>query len=227
MEFRDVVARRRMCRNFLDRPIDPEVLRSLLEDATRAPSAGNSQGWELVALQGPDQTSLFWDASLPVERRAGFRWPGLLRAPVLVIPLADPDRYVRRYAEEDKAPTGLGEGAHAWPVPYWTVDTAFATMTLLHGVVDAGLGALFFGMFHREAEVMRVLGVPEGLVPLGVVAIGHPAPDEPGRSARRPHRSIDEVVHWGGFAQVPSGDPHTASSSSSITSSGESTHTET
>ena len=199
MEFADVVVRRRMVRSFTDEPVDEQVLRQMLAHATRAPSAGNSQGWEFIVLQGPEQTARFWDVTLPADRRSGFRWPGLLRAPVLVLPLANAGRYVDRYAEPDKAATGLGQGSGSWPVPYWMVDTAFATMTLLHSVVDAGLGALFFGIFRNEATLLTALGVPDEFRPIGAVAIGHPAPDRPGRSSGRPRRPLDEVVHWGGW----------------------------
>lgn len=199
MELGDVVRRRRMVRAFTDDPVAPELVDRLLDLARRAPSAGNSQGWHFVVLEGPEQTARFWDVTLPAERRDRFGWPDLLRAPVLVLPIADPDAYVARYAEPDKAATGLGVDRQAWPVPYWVVDTAFATMTLLHAVVDAGLGALFFGIFREEDRLLRELGVPEGLRPIGAVAIGHPAPDAPGRSAQRPRRPLDEVVHRGGW----------------------------
>lgn len=202
MEFRDVVRRRRMVRSFTTDPIERAVLDRLLADALRSPSAGNSQGRELLVLEGPAQTAQFWEVTLPAERRAGFAWPGLLRAPVLVIPLADPTAYVARYAEADKARTGLGAGPEAWPVPYWTVDTAFAAMTLLHAVVDAGLGALFFGIFANERELMVALGVPSHLKPIGAIAIGRPeTEDRPGRSAGRPARSVSDAVHRGRFGE--------------------------
>lgn len=202
MDYRQVVRQRRMVRSFSDEPVDPQVLDRLLGDALRAPSAGNSQGTDLIVLEGPAQTAMFWDTTLPPERRATFRWQGLLRAPVLVIPLADPSRYVDRYSEDDKARTGLGEGPEAWPVPYWTVDTAFVAMSLLHGVVDAGLGALFFGIFRREAELLAKLGVSPGHRPVGAIAIGHPdGADEPGRSADRTRRPLSEVVHHGGWGR--------------------------
>lgn len=194
-----------MIRSFTDEPVAPESLERILDLANRAPSAGNSQGWHFVVLEGPAQTRRFWDVTLPPERRAEFRWPALLSAPVLVLPLADADRYVARYAEPDKAATGLGEGAGAWPVPYWVVDTSFATMTLLHAVVDEGLGALFFGIFRREAELLAELGVPQGLRPIGAIAIGHPAigtsdgATEAGRSQGRGRRPLDQVVHRGGW----------------------------
>src|SRR5690606_20621920 len=184
-------------------PCAPASYTLSLHDALPISSAGNSQGWHFVVLEGPEQTRRFWDVTLPEDRRAGFAWPSLLDAPVLVLPLADAGRYVARYAEPDKAATGLGEGEDAWPVPYWVVDTSFATMTLLHAVVDAGLGALFFGIFRNEAELLAELGVPDGLRPIGAVAIGHPASDEPGRSAGRARRPLSEVVHRGGWSPAP------------------------
>jgi len=203
MEYRDVVRRRRMVRSFTDEPVDPQLLDQLLADALRAPSAGNSQGRDLVVLEGPEQTARFWDITLPAPRRERFAWPGLLRAPVLVLPFADPDRYVARYAEPDKARTGLGEGDEAWPVPYWTVDTAFVVMSLLHGVVDAGLGALFFGIFRGEEVLRERLGVPPGRRAIGAIAIGHPdGGDRAGRSAGRPRRPLDEVVHRGEWGRT-------------------------
>ena len=151
-------------------------------------------------LEGAEQTARFWDVTLPSERRASFPWPGLLRAPVLVIPVAEPQAYVDRYAEPDKAGTGLGDSAEQWPVPYWYVDTAFASMVMLLAAVDAGLGALFFGIFNAEAEVLAELRVPSGYRPVGVIALGHPAPEQrPSRSARRGRRPVSSLIHRGGW----------------------------
>lgn len=200
MEFRDVVRRRRMVRDFTDEPVLPSVVDELLDLATRAPSAGHSQGWSFVVLEGPAQTARFWDTTLPADKRVSFPWPGLLRAPVLIIPLAEPQVYVDRYAEPDKARTGLGEGEERWPVPYWYVDTAFASMLVLLGAVDADLGALFFGIFSHEDELLAELGVPEGRRPVGAIALGHPAADQrPSASTRRGRAPLDQVIHRNGW----------------------------
>ncbi|MFZ8998213.1 MAG: nitroreductase family protein [Ilumatobacteraceae bacterium] len=200
-EFDDVVRRRRMTRAFSDRPVPSELLDELLALACRAPSAGKSQGWHFVVLEG-DETSRFWDTTLPPERRSTFAWPGLLRAPVIVLPFADPAAYVERYAEPDKAGTGLGAGVAAWPVPYWTVDVSMAVMTLLLGAEDRGLGALFFGVFRGAEDLVTRLGIPEHVELIGAVALGYR--DEaldvrPGRSATRPRRGLGDVVHRGGW----------------------------
>jgi nitroreductase len=183
-----------MTRTFDRRPVAPALLDELAELAARAPSAGKAQGWHLVVLEGP-RTALFWDASLPAAKRGGFAFPGLLDAPVIAIPVAEPDAYVARYAEPDKAATGLGAGTEAWPVPYWTVDASMAVMTFLLAAEEAGLGALFFGVFHGEAEVRAALGIDARHQIIGAIALGWPAPDERrGRSAARPRRPAAERI---------------------------------
>jgi nitroreductase len=187
-----------MVRSFTDEPVDPATLDALLDVARHAPSAGNAQGTAFVVLEGA-QTARYWDRTLPHPGRAAFRRQGLLRAPVLVVLCCSPAAYLRRYAEPDKAPSGLGASVDAWSVPYWWVDGGAVVQNLLLGAVDAGLGACLFGLFDHEAAVLTALGVPEGWRAVGTVAIGHPAPDEPGRSAPRPRRPLDEVVHRGSW----------------------------
>jgi nitroreductase len=192
-----------MTRSFSDSPLAAGELDDLVRLAARAPSAGKSQGWHLVVLEGAE-TARFWDITLPPARRAGFRWQGLLKAPAILLPLADPAAYVDRYSEPDKIASGLGAGPDAWPSPYWTIDASMAVMTLLLGAQDAGLGALFFGVFNNEDELRGELGIPQGLELLGAIALGHRAdggehPDGAGRSARRPTRSPDQIVHRGGW----------------------------
>ena len=206
-EFADVVRRRRMTRAFRREPLAAGTLDRLVDLASRAPSAGKTQGWHLVVLEG-DDTARFWDITLPAERRSTFRWQRLLDAPVIALPLADPDAYVARYAEPDKAATGLGASADAWTTPYWTVDASMALMTLLLAAEDEGLGALLFGVFRGEEQLRVELAIPAHLQLLGAVALGHPA--EPadsagaggggtGRSAGRRRRPPSEIVHRGRF----------------------------
>lgn len=198
VELRDAIRTRRMVRAFARRPVPRRVVDDLLDLARRAPSAGNTQPWHFVVLEG-DETARLWDVTLPPPRREAFRWPGLLDAPVLIVPLVDPGAYTARYAEDDKRATGLGEGPGVWPVPYWWVDGGMAVHGLLLAAVDAGLGALFYGLFDREAAVLAALAVPERYRALGAVALGWPAPDEPGRSTRRRRPALGDVVHRGGW----------------------------
>ena len=199
MQFADAVRARRMVRSFTDEPVSAEVIDRICELAVRVPAAGNTQGLDLVVLEG-SETARYWDASLSPQRRATFPWPGLLAAPVLIIPVSDPDAYVERYGEADKAHSGLGEGQASWPVPYWYVDSAFSAMVTLLAAVDEGLGAVFFGQFEHESAIKQALGIPAQHRPVGTIAIGYGAADQrSSRSALRPRRPIDQVVHRGGW----------------------------
>lgn len=195
MDVTGAVRRRRMVRAFTEEPLPPATVDHLIDLARRAPSAGNSQGMSYLALIGAEETAAYWDITLPADRRPGFRWRTLVDAPALVLVLVRPDAWLERYAEPDKASTGLGADPAAWPVPYWWVDAGMAVEHLLLGAVAAGLGACFFGIFRGESEVLAALGVPECWRAVGTVALGHPAPDEPGQSASRPRPTLDEVRH--------------------------------
>lgn len=200
-EFADVVSRRRMTRAFTDQALPAGTLERLVALANRAPSAGKTQGWHVIALEG-EQTARFWDITLPPMRRGKFKWKRLIDAPVILLPFADQRAYVERYSEPDKAATGLGVGAEAWPAPYWTIDTSMAVMILLLAAEDAGLGALFFGVFKGERELRQALGVPSGLDLLGAIALGYPATDDGdgyGTSAGRPTRGADQIIRRGSW----------------------------
>ncbi|HVL27277.1 MAG TPA: nitroreductase family protein [Acidimicrobiales bacterium] len=190
-DFQDVLRRRRMVRNFTPEPVPEDVVARLVDNARRGPSAGFTQGVELLVLNGPDETARYWDVSLPAPERRHFPWPGLLRAPLLIVPWASPRAYRDRYALPDKASAPPG-----WDVPYWHVDAGFAALLALLTAVDAGLGALFFRVF-RPGEVRAAFGVPADFEPVGAVAVGHPAPDRPSASLGRGRRPAAEVVHRG------------------------------
>lgn len=185
--FPQVLASRRMCRDFADVPVAAEVLEPVLRAAFRGPAAGNTDALELLVLQD-GRVAAYWDVTLPADRRADFAWPGLLRAPVLVIPVVRPGAYVERYAEVDKVRTGLGAGESAWPVPYWYVDGGAAVMAVLLAAESAGLGALLFGQFEHEPEVAAAFDVPSDRRALGTIALGWPAD---------PHRPVEASARRG------------------------------
>lgn len=188
-----------MTRAFLPDPIPHDVLARVVAAGRRAPSAGNAEGFAFVVLEGTD-TARYWDVTLPDRSEFGF--PGLLAAPALVLVLAHAPTYVARYAEPDKASTGLGESADRWPVPYWIVDASFAAMLIQLAAIDEGLGVLFFGPFDESDAVLRALEVPEGYEAIGTIAIGwrdESRDTRKGTSASRPKHHEADVIHWRGW----------------------------
>lgn len=187
-----------MTRAFRVDPVDPAALERCLDAARRAPAAGNAVEARALLVVEP---AAYWAVTLPEERRAGFAFPGLLRAPVLVVVCCAPSAYAARYAEEDKARAAtLGRGAAAWPQPLWWFDAGAAAEALLLQARAEGLGACLFGLFAHEAAVLDAFGVPRGWRAACTIAVGHPdtgAPAPPGRSASRARPGLDAVVHRG------------------------------
>lgn len=198
MELADAVRRRRTVRAFEDRPVDADLVDAILDLARRHPAAGNAWGTGFLVLDHPDDRRRFWDVTADPAWDRDAAWPAVTNAAVIVLPLANRQAYLDRYAEPDKAALGRSE-AEAWPVPYWLVDTAFATMTLLLAVTDAGLGGFFHGLFGAEAGVRAAFAIPDEWQPIGAVAIGHPALDRPSRSAGRGRPPRDVVIRRGSW----------------------------
>jgi nitroreductase len=199
MEFQDVVRRRRMVRNYADRPVDPAIIDRALDNATRAPSAGFTQGWAFLVLDDPADVRRFWEVSTDAVAEPS-RWlEGMMRAPVVVLPCSSKAAYLDRYAEPDKGWTDRDEAR--WSMPYWHMDAAKASLLILQTVTDAGLGACFFGVApDREGALRETFGIPGTHDPIGVITIGHPAPGGSGGSpTRRARTPWQDVVHRGAW----------------------------
>jgi nitroreductase len=193
MEFQQVVARRRMVRNYTDEPVARPVVERLLDTARRAPSAGFAQGQRFVVVTDPaSRRAVAGLAGEEAYVARGFD-PWMSGAPVHVVVCADEGAYHDRYRQPDKL--GADGEEIAWPVPYWHADAGASLMLLLLAAVDAGLVAGFFGV-HRLPGLKDLLGIPPAVHPLGVVTLGHPAPDQRSGSLARGWRDLDEVVSW-------------------------------
>ncbi|GAA1586526.1 MULTISPECIES: nitroreductase family protein [Kribbella] len=204
MEFSEVVRRRRMVRNYdPDRAVPEEVRERILENGLRAPSGGFSQGWAFLTLEG-DERDRYWRIAAEDPDEKYVEWiTGLRRAPLLILAFAHKDAYLDRYTEPDKGWTDRDEGR--WTAPYWYVDTGMAVLLMLQTVVDEGLGACFFGPpAEKTRRLLDEFGVPAGFDLVGVLSVGHRAPDKRSPSLKRGRRTTAEVVHrgqWGNHTE--------------------------
>jgi len=192
-----------MVRRYSGKEVPEEVLDRVLRLAAHAPSAGFSQGVDLLVLEGRAQTQPFFElTSDPGFFAEPEAMRGLLEAPLIVLPIGDPSVYVARYGESDKAQSSLaGVAAEDWPTPYWLVDASFIVMLLLLAAADEGLGALFFRLHRDPSALLAALSVPDGKQLIGAVALGYeadaPATGVRGGQPRRRRRPVEDVVHRG------------------------------
>ena len=202
MEFQDVVRTRKMVRRYADRPVDPAVVDRMLSNAVRAPSAGFSQGWSFLVLDGAEDVERFWAVASPPDADPSSRWlSGMRTAPVVVVPLSQQGglpRAVRRAGQGLDGPGGaplagaLLAHRHRHGVPADPADRGRrgARRLLLRDPARAD---------RRRSATSS--GCPEQFTPIGAITVGHrprtPTSAPPGRPARRARKPAEEVVHRG------------------------------
>jgi FMN reductase [NAD(P)H] len=197
MDFRDVVRKRRMVRNYRSDPVDPAAVARIIAAGRRAPSAGFSQGHYFIVMTEEKTRRALADLAHEEEYVAQGMHPWISSAPVHIAVCIREADYHERYREFDKL-TGAGEEIQ-WPVPYWWVDAGGALILVLLAAVNEGLAAGFFGT-HRLEGFAELLGLPPDVTPIGVVTVGHPAADKRSSSLERGWKPASSVVHhekWG------------------------------
>ncbi len=157
---------RRSIREFTSQPVSDRDVQALLEAGMAAPSARNSKPWHFIAVR---------------ERR-------------VLDQLAQSHQYADPLL---RATLGIVVCGVPGESEYWVQDASAATENILLAATALGLGAVWLGIHPqpaREAHVRRVLGIPEAVTPLNLIAIGHPAEEKPPRTQFDPAR-----VHYERF----------------------------
>ena len=192
MEFQDVVLKRRMVRNFAEKPVSSEIIERIVQLTRHAPSAGFTQGQSFIIVTRPDLKKVIANTCEEEEYvKDGFD-AFISKAPVLLIPCASEIAYHRRYQEADKISEDGTE--IVWPVPYWFMDIGCAVMIALLAAIDEGLVAAFAG--SKDLDTLRsLLSIPKEVTPVGVIAVGYRAPDVPSPSLKRGRKPNQDYVH--------------------------------
>lgn len=159
---------RRSIRSFTRQEVSDEDVRKIIDAARRAPSAGNIQPWEFVIMRKPENKKRLAAA-------AGYQ-EFIAEAPVVIVVCAD------------ERMSGRGYGSRGVSL-YCIQDTAAATENMLLAACAMGLGTCWVGAFN-EGGVTSILKTPEGVRPVAIVPIGHPAE----RPQPRYRRRFEEII---------------------------------
>jgi nitroreductase len=168
--FVEVVKRRTMIRAYKSDPVPEETIQRLLAYAARAPSAGNLQPWEFIIVKDPEVRAR-------LAKAAGGQ-QSVATAPLIIATCADIQRMGSKYGARGSF--------------YSLVDAAFASLLILLGVVEQGLGACFVGAYDPQ-EVAKIFALPDHVRPVGLITIGYPA--EKPRKTKTPKIPLNKLVH--------------------------------
>ena len=146
---------RRSIRKYTDEPVSEEDIKTLLEAVMAAPSGSNRQPWHFIVLT--ERQTL--DRLAEAHNRAKM----LREAPLCISVCGDKSVSER----------------------FWVQDCSAATENLLLAVTALCLGAVWCGVYPRNERIEKIggiLGVKNPVIPLNIIAIGHPAEEKPPRT---------------------------------------------
>ncbi len=142
---------RRSYRKFTDEPVTRAHTEQLLRAAMAAPSAVNAKDWAFVVIEDKDMFR-------QIQQVHEYATP-LNTAPMAILVCGDLSR--------QKAP---GE--------WWVQDCSAATQNILLEATHLGLGSVWMGVYPYEKRwqpIAQMLGLPDHLIPMALIAVGHPA----------------------------------------------------
>lgn len=185
----ELFTRQRAHRAFLSDPIDDDVIRRLLESATRAPSAENRQPWQFVVVTETDRRHTIW----ALAARAWVAGGRQAAAATLTDEMhADVDHGIT--AGFAGAPVTIVVGADLRRCHATTIGSSVfpAVQNLLLAATAHGLGSALTTISTVFADDLReVVGFPDSIVPVAVLPIGRPA-RRLGSSRREP---VEDHAH--------------------------------
>lgn len=151
MEVKEALLARRSVRKFTAEPVSRELQEELMHAAMSGPSACNRKPWEFYVISNPET----------LKNLRGITMFTKMESPLMIVVCGN-----------------LKKALPLKLAPFWVQDCSAATENILLRATDLGLGAVWCGIHPQkrsEEKVRQALGMPEDLVPLNLIFVGHPA----------------------------------------------------
>jgi nitroreductase len=143
-----VIFNRKSVRNYTSKPVNKDDILTLIKAGMAAPTAKNIQPWEFIVIDSRTALDSLATLGLPGSRVI------LEQAPLAIVVCGDTTISTR-----------------------WNLDCSAATENILLAAEALNLGAVWLAAYpwrDRIDRVVKVNGIPPHILPLAVVAIGHP-----------------------------------------------------
>ncbi len=167
MTVEEAIRTRRSVRQYLDKPIEDEKIRDLLEAACLAPSASNRQEGRFVVVTDAGTKKRLVGAA------ADQSFVG--EAACVIACCADTDMHEMKC------------GQLCYPI-----DVAIQIDHMALRSVELGLGTCWIGAFYED-QVKDILGMPENIRVVELLAVGYPADTSVYSKDRL---SLDQIAHY-------------------------------
>jgi nitroreductase len=166
----DAIKKRSSVRSFMDKAVEEDKLRAVLEAGRLAPSANNLQEWRFIIVKDHE-----------IKKKLAFAANGQMfvgEAPVVIVACAVTDERVMSCGQL-----------------CYSIDVAIALDHISLAAVEAGLGTCWIGAFN-EKKVKEILAIPEDVRVVQMMPIGYPVYVNVGEKNRLNFEKIVKFDHW-------------------------------
>jgi len=171
MEFLEVVDKRFSCRSYKDKDVKEEDLKVILENAIKAPNAGNIQDFRFLVVKNEDKRKEVAEAALDQ------RW--MIQAPVFIVVCSDKRNLDKFYKSKSEV--------------YSIQDCSAVAQNLILTATSLGLSTCWIGAFD-EGKVRISLNIPAYAFPYMIITLGYG--NEEGKSERL---ELGNFVYFDGY----------------------------
>jgi nitroreductase len=213
MDVIEAILARHSVRDFSSKPVAKETIMKILEVATRSPSAGNSQSWEVFVASGATLEKI---RKIYQERSKGGPPGGPPPLPAFIQERMSTIRNERiKLLGLDPANPESGKALMEWgsrlfgasvlvvicmdkALPSnFTLDIGMFVQTICIAAQGYGVDSLIATAFVSQPDVLRQeLEIPESLNIVTGIGLGYPNPNSIINTYRSPRRPIQEVVRY-------------------------------
>jgi len=153
-DFTEFLSKRSSVREYEETPVSKGEIDYILSSASKAPSAGNLEAWDVVVVTETEQKLALTDAALGQEHVG--------QASILFVVCANYVRSMSKYGERG--------------ILYAVQDATIACTYMMLAAHARGLCSCWTGAFDED-EVREVLSLPAHIRPLAILAVGHGQPN--------------------------------------------------
>lgn len=167
MDAIEAIYKRRSIRNYLDKPLEKDMLITLLKAAAAAPTAANCQPWEFVVIDDGEKLA-------ELKKELIF---ARYNAPAAIVVCGNMKLAFKGAGQE-----------------MWVQDCSAAVQNILIAATDMGLGTVWIGVYPLEGHIRslkRILHMPDYVIPLALIYVGYPAEEKEART-----RLNEKRVYW-------------------------------
>lgn len=169
MELIEPIGKRVSITHFASDPIDPDVLRRILEAGRHAPSAKNRQPWRFIVVQDEQSRTKIESAAFGQEHVG--------QAPAIIAACTTNIDYV------------MPNGQPAYPI-----DISFAVAFMMIQAEAEGVGSCVVTTYS-ENELKEILSIPFSMRVVMLLLLGRPA-ERPLPTERKSFELVVGFNHW-------------------------------